>query len=384
MKRREVQERDNDGVADRRLELGGEVWVALDRLVRELLAQRDGDATRGPDSLELALRLERRGSQAGPGPFARQLVRQIDGLLDEAVLSSAHFKPGHAYCHRCDRADCEHSLPPSCRHVFVGYGPTGTPRWEDFAQDCLDLRHPQVDQLYDEPPALLTCIRRREELHVEMLGAFRNDRHELLAQLTAGFFPVRARLEEGRGVLALTAQVVAAKGARSRAQLALNLLGLTPAGEPLSLLWERQPELPWRRGTRWARAALQQVRGRRELERRALGILQGLARRLEREQRARARRTGHAELRHGSGARPTRNAVEDARVASPEELLVDERTGARIVLGDRGRTHFFTAEGQLVSSVRYSREAITRKLERALWRKASLPESQEFRAKLPG
>lgn len=387
---------DNEDMPDRLQDLGREVWVTLQRLVREVLAHKAGaeQIESTVEALELEFRLDLKGPQAAPEPFARQLIRKIDELLGEAVLHGAHFKPGHAYCHRCASAACEHSLPLSCRHVFVGYTPTGVPRWEDFAQYCLELKHPSVDRLYDQPPALLTCIQQRQGLHEEMLGAFHNAKHELLGQLSAGFFPVKARLEEGRGVLALTAQVVASKTGTGRPQLALNLLGLTPAGEELNLLWERQQELPWRRGTRWARAALQGVRvrppgqGRSEaqvqsdLERRVLGILQGMARRLEHEQRGRARRTVHAELRHASGSRPTRKAVEDARVASQEELLVDERTGARIVLGERGRTHFFTAEGQLVSSVRYSREAISRKLKLALWRKASLLESEAFRAKL--
>ena len=45
--------------------------------------------------------------------------------------------------------------------------------------------------------------------------------------------------------------------------------------------------------------------------------------------------------------------------------------GSRVVLGQRGRTHFFTSEGQHVSSVRYSREAIARKLSLEQWSEAA-------------
>ena len=41
-----------------------------------------------------------------------------------------------------------------------------------------------------------------------------------------------------------------------RRRVGLNLIGLTPAGENLDLLWERQDELPWRRAVRWAQSAL--------------------------------------------------------------------------------------------------------------------------------
>ncbi len=63
-------------------------------------------------------------------------------------------------------------------------------------------------------------------------------------------------------------------------------------------------------------------------------------------------------------------------------LLIDERSGALVILGDRGRTHFFTPEGRLVSSVRYSREAIERKRQAGVWRDASEAEALEFKARL--
>ena len=160
-------------------------------------------------------------------------------------------------------------------------------------------------------------------------------------------------------------------------------------------LWERHEELPWRRSIRWAQAALQTLvprgaqRDRRpieralpDLERRVGGILQGLGRRLEREQRARSRRTRHAERRHASGKRPTPKAIDDARAVNGESLLVDARAGTFVVLGQRGRTHFFTSEGQHVSSVRYSRDAIARKLKCEQWRKASTEQIETFRQRL--
>jgi hypothetical protein len=107
-----------------------------------------------------------------------------------------------------------------------------------------------------------------------------------------------------------------------------------------------------------------------------------MARRLEREHRARSRRTRHAEQRHESGRRPTRNAIDDIRAAGTEGILLDERTGTVVVLGDRGRTHFFTAEGRLVSSVRYSADAIERKRKLGLWRQTSTDQAGAIRERL--
>ena len=171
------------------------------------------------------------------------------------------------------------------------------------------------------------------------------------------------------------------------------MLGRAPSGEALDRVWERQSDLPWRVPARWAQSALESLvpsAGRRgvrrslaELERRVDRILHGLARRLERDGRSRKRRTRHAEVRHASGGRPTRKALDDACAAGPGELLVDERRGTLVVLGARGRTHFFTPEGQLVSSVRYSRDAIERKLKQETWRPATREQREQLRGNLP-
>ena len=138
---------------------------------------------------------------------------------------------------------------------------------------------------------------------------------------------------------------------------------------------------------RWAQSALRRC-SRRKLspEERQLGvdrIMHGLARRLAREHRSRSRRTRHAEVRHLSGKRPTRKALEDCWSAGRDSFMVDETSGAIVVLGERGRTHFFTAEGRLVSSVRYSRDEIGRKIKLGKWRVATLEEREGLRTLLP-
>jgi hypothetical protein len=104
--------------------------------------------------------------------------------------------------------------------------------------------------------------------------------------------------------------------------------------------------------------------------------MRGLARRLLHERRARAGRTGHADLRHRAGARPTRAALADLSRVRPEDVLVDERNGTLVVPGERGRMHFYTGDGKLVTSVRYSPDAVAKKRQLGLWR-PSRPEESE-------
>jgi len=386
---------------DRVEDLGRQAGAALQRLARELLARKPGGHLVEPELrellLELSLPLGR--SDSDLRELGGSLVARIDRLLDDAVEQAAVFRPGRAYCHRCRSAVCEHGVPPSCRHVFTGYTATGLPRWEDFAQHCLARKHPEVDRLYDDPPAFVTLVEPGAELHDTMLDAFRNGAYELLGQVVAGYFPLRVRAEEGRGVLALTVQAAMSRPERGPARVGLNLLGRAPGGAELDRLWDRLDELPWRKALRWAQGATRTLRpprpdgrdaprgaegSRSGFEQRIEGILAGLARRLERDQRARGRRTRHAERRHASGERPTPMAIADARAVTAETLKVDERSGTLVVLGDRGRTHFFAPEGRLVSSVRYSKDAVLRKLESGAWRQADAEELAGFVRRVAG
>lgn len=375
---------------DRSLALGEIAWDVIQRLVRERLSRKAGaHLVEGAlDRIDLELSVGLRESAQGGDAFARGLVDEVDRILDEAIQHAASFRPGHAFCHRCGTTPCEHSAAPSHRHVFTGYSPTGVPRWEDFAQLCLDNRHPEVDRLYADPPAFVSFVRSGDELNGALLDAFRTGSgYALRGQVAAGFFPVRTREGEGRGIVAVTFQVGLSRGKSGAARWGLNVLGRTPQGEPLDLLWERHDLIPWQSAVRWAQAALGTLDRKRrapqeEVERRLSGILRGLARRLEHERRATGRRTRHAEERHARGDRPTRKAVEDARAAKLYEIMVDDRHGTLVVAGDRGRMHFYTAEGRLVSSVRYSREAIERKRKLGLWRPSTPEEAAPLLTKL--
>jgi hypothetical protein len=271
----------------------------------------------------------------------------------------------------------------------------------EFAQYAMEARLPGFERLYAEPPAFLTVRMDRSDLYGPLLPAFRSAGRDLLGQVVAGFFPVPSRRGEGRGVVALTFQAAARITPEGRRRIGLNILGTAPAGGDLSLLWERQDDLPWRRAVRWAQAALvtaardarapRREGGRAEaaslphdaaLEQRVLGILQGLARRLEQDRRGTGRRTAHAGERHAEGDRPTRKALDDIRDARSDAFLRDERSGAVVVLGDRGRTHFLTPEGRLMSSVRYSREAIDRKRRAGIWRSIAEAEAGAAREAL--
>ncbi len=363
-----------------------EIHRLLRRMVRDLLARKPGGHLVSGSVDEIVVHLPASGGD--DQGFAEDRAARLEEEVDEAIRRASAFRPGHVYCHRCRAAACQHSSPPTGQHVFTGYNPTGTPLWEPMAQALLALRHPEVNALYDNPRALVTLVQDSATLRGTMLEAWQNPGCEVVGQLVAGFFrPPGASTSNGER-LALTLQVTAARTPKHGLRLGLNLLGAPDEAWPVDL------ERPWRRPLRWAQDALASVavprgRGRRrrlpsqgEVEERVLGILTGLSRRLRQERSGRTRRTGHAQERHQSGERPTRKALDDVRVAPAGAFLLDERNDTLVVLGERGRTHFFTPAGRLASSVRYSRDAIAGKQRRGQWRPAPAARVAGLRAML--
>ncbi|HEX5759662.1 MAG TPA: hypothetical protein VF121_10740, partial [Thermoanaerobaculia bacterium] len=229
-----------------------------------------------------------------------------------------------------------------------------------------------------------------EELTAGLLPPFRpGDAFRLHGQVAAGWYsgPGAGGAPEA---LAVTLQVVSSKPARGRRRYGVNVLGVGPQGEPLEHLWDRLGEIPWGDAVRWAQAALDGLGRSRaaqggdgaEVAARLDGILHGLARRLEKGRRARERKTHHARERHAGGDRPTRMALADLARATPEEVLVDTRSAALVVLGERGRAHLFNPEGRLVTSIRYAAPAIERRRKSGLWRPAERREIELLRARV--
>lgn len=341
------------------------------------------------EAVELRLSLPLTPDEGALDALAGQLGEALDGGIDELLAHAAVFRPGHVLCLRCGQAECEHSAPPEPRQVFAGYGPTGTPRWVDFGQWLLDRHDPRVEQLYAEDGALVTGINVEEDLTRDLLPAFRDRRDvRIHGQAVAGWY----RVPDGTGrrqALAVTVQVISSRPRGARRRFAINVLGRGPDGESLERLHDRIGAIPWTAAVRWAQGVLNSIalegNGRLPepaLARRVEGLLGGLARRLARVQRARERRTHHAEERHESGARPTRMAVLDLSRAEDASILVDERRRTVVVLGDRGRAHVFNAEGKLVTSVRYPLHTIEHRRETGIWRPATPEEAAALRARI--
>lgn len=321
----------------------------------------------------------------------KALERELGALLDHHLA----FQPGRVFCLRCGDAECEHSKSEDSRRVFAGYGPSGLPRFEDFGQWLLERHSPHIDRLYQRPPRLATDIVSEEDLHGQLLPAFKDRKtdYRIHGQVVAGWFQV-PRKDGLLAMLALTFQVLSSAGRSSgrrkgRRLLGLNVLGCGPEGESLGSLYDRLDALPWKPAVLWAQEALESLersQGRRMgaqvFTERIEGILSGISRRLHQGRRARDRRTEHAQKRHTSGERPTHMALGDLSRAKDENWLFDARKKTLVVLGSRGRAHVWSLEGKLVTSIRYTSDSIERKKKQEIWRQANGDEIMQLRKKL--
>jgi hypothetical protein len=343
----------------------------------------------GNETLKLDLRLP----TAARGKWLEQTAGEASAALDEALrellIHRTVFQPGSVYCLRCRNARCEHTQPVQSTEVFAGYGPSGVPLFLELGQWLLEHKDPRVDLLYRKPPRLLARVTLGNDLTGQLLPAFRDldSGYYIHGQVAAGWFryPDANRINQP---LALTFQVVSSQPAKGPKRFGLNLIGRVPGDEPLETLFDRAGELPWADAAQWAQGVLRQVErsltrkqppSDESIDKRLEGLLNGLARRLERERRARERRTTHGHQRHRENDRPTWKAQADLASAREEELLFDTRRETLVVLGDRGRAHVFNQAGKLVTSIRCSPFSIERRRKNGIWRQATSAEIEAFK-----
>lgn len=329
------------------------------------------------------------------GKAGHDAAEAIQAAVQDLLHHSALFQPGRVLCLRCQNATCEHAGPTSGRQIFAGWGPAGLPRFVDFGQWLLQRRDPRVDLLYRDPPQLVTVVLTERELAGDLIPAFRQreDSYRIHAQVTAGWYqaPDPAGPSGARKPFAVSLQLISSRGRGRRRRFGINVVGIGPGGEPLENLYDRIGQIPWGDAVRWAQGVLLGMEGQLErsprtpkeaVEKRIEGLANAVARRLEKDQRGKERRTRHGQQRHAEGDRPTRMALADLARASPENLLYDTRKETLVVVGDRGRAHVFNLAGKLVTSVRYNPASIEKRRQSGAWRPAAAEEIRKVREQI--
>lgn len=370
---------------------------ALRTLFRDLYSDRFGAVPTGLDELSLSLRL-----RAGPAAnwaleFDPPVADQLQPQFEDAQAGLDVFRRGRMYCFRCETSQCPHAAPETPLSIFAGYDAAGRPGWCELAQSLIVHRDPRVDQLYAERPHVVAAVQLGSELRGDQLAVFgrSSKTYAVLAQAVAGHFPAPPAPDADQSQparLAVTAQIVEARGAGGRIRLHLNLLARLPDGGGLEELLATGWEPGLARAAGVARRAVETLEGeadalraagRREEARAALGRVPQVLRRfcesVERGGRQGLRRTRHADERRRE-QRPVHKALDDARAVAADRLFVDERARTVMVCGARHRTHAFSLEGRHVTSFVLPPAGLEQRVRSRRWRPATADEQSAFRA----
>ncbi len=345
------------------------------------------------DAVSLSVLLMLRGGGRSRPTRARQLVEALEKEVKESLLASAAFERGRVFCLRCENSICEHSLPPSPRDVFTGYGQTGRPEWKPFDTLLSERKDPRAGLLYEAKRPLLSLAQSGTEVYQRLLPGFEEPqrRYRVLAQLSTGFFlPVGV---EPADPMALTAQIVLTAEGGAREVIGVNVVGYSATrgkvaeetvcpGLPEALVPLRREIESMGRKSRKTVVVRTGIALER-LEQRCLRLIRVACRDLEHRQRSDGRRTQHAKKRARQGDRPTSKALDDARQADDDQILEDKKQNTIVVLGQRGRAHFFSKAGKHVTSVVFEGRVIRQRMQQKRWVPFSKEEVAHFRKMLP-
>ena len=314
---------------------------------------------------------------------AKQLVREVDRQIGEALRGLRDYRLGHVYCFHCEQPDCSHSAPEDTTHVFAGYTANGKPLWIDFVNFCMESAHPKTDMLYADPPEVIAIIQGAQELKGELLPSFGQGsvRYNLLGQVVAGLIPFNLRSSWDLSQrFALTLQVVETQRDHSPSLLRLNMVGISVLrlSELASDGGKRGPAERLRQTFEGTKKKIDSLSRKCHLERKKgyfvnleenlEPILLKLKNDLEQIFNPSMHRTKHAQKRHLKLNRPTGSAIGDARKVTKEKLMYDVRNDTIVVLGPKGRAHIFSMKGRHVTSIQLEEGELKRKSEKSFWR----------------
>ncbi len=375
------------------------------RLASHLISEVEARVNRHPsgalvrarrETVPITLEVPIRRGKDRLAAFTTELGSAMDAAVLSLVSEREVAESGRAFCLRCSSASCEHGAPAP-KQVFTGYGPSGLPQFEDYSQAMLDLGDDGMPELFGASGRVVSRLWTELELSQHLLPAFQESEngYRVLGQVTAGWYWLpsswedEARAKGHSRKFALSFQIALIDVPGQPRRLALNTIGTSPTEEPLESLHDAFGEVPWEEARRWCRLALGDVeRSLRRLppskakavvipkgevadaeqvwHQRTLKILAGFERRLMRRERAKGRKTQHAESRRKE-KRPTGHALADLAAAPDSAVMKDTRKGTFVVLGDRGRTHIFNGTGRLVTSIVYGTDAIEKRMTKGFW-----------------
>ena len=325
--------------------------------------------------IEVRIPLDRRDASKSASQVLERILQRVKEVRD----NDRALVPGSVYSYFSESAQGEECRPKELREVFDGYTSTGRPNFTDFVTMAIERKQDGIDELLGGEDHVLTHVTMGRVLRTAQLAEFGKSSpvFQILGQVDAGLYSVMNsstkaafsfQLLRGATLEGLPRLRVHAVGAADLMDLADPSIANT-----LSRFQRRLDQEALRLAGKLAQT--EEV----DEEEFVLPMLQDLAKQLAGQARRKSRRTKHAEERSEDRERPTDKAFGDARSASDDHLLWDDRENTAVVLGPRGRVHVFTPEAKHVTSLVMQGSAINKRRQQRQWRDAEPEERGEFR-----
>lgn len=354
-------------------------FAALGSAYVDLKRRAGGSRLDGKDSgdaVEMTIQLPLR--RGGIKAAAESLVTKLRADLEKRVMDAGLVVPGRIWNFASESFDSPWSRPEDPRHVLVGYGLEGRPRWADLVTLAIERKHEAVEQLLSGREGAVAFAERGDAITEGVKPAFEPESipFRLVGQLVCGLFE---STEAGRRV-ALTVQVLAAPSENNGERLlchpvsAVDLADL-PDPNIRKILSNFETQLI---------ECAKKLEGKRasgetpDVQEEVLPLLRELARRLSQDAKNRTRKTEHARDR-GDEGRPTTMAFPEARSARDHHIYMDNEESTIVVVGKKGRIHVFSPDGRHVTSVVMPPPNVRQRVKSGRWRLASGDERNAFR-----
>ncbi len=335
--------------------------------------------------LFLTLNIALSGSREHLHNEAINLTKIIDAEINDLIAHMEMLPVGRIHCLKCNTATCEHSAPTKRREVFVGYKPNGTPEFRDLTQALLDKGHPQTHRLFEKKPPILALAIKPQNLFSNLLPGFKPwESMRIHGAVICGWFIDKEGEKNG-----ITFLLVSSGTKRSRRKFYLHTINLLAAKAELDKLLLTNGTFRWDQPLQWSKKMLKIIEADlrsntltkafiKKIEARLNGVLDNLALRLEKITEKETHYTKHA-VERKSANRPVSQAFLDLKSATVDWSFYDDTEKSIVIVGPKSRVHIFSPNGKLITSIRYSSEAIQRKIRSGKWQRISLQQLNELK-----
>jgi len=372
----------------------------LRTIVRDAYLERfQGDPESLPE-IDLNIHFKVGGRENWDVNFNPDLKEQLVVQLEDAEAGKGVYEAGRVFCFYCNNSLCDCAKPPDLRSVFHSYDSMGKPVWCDFPQLLVEVKHPEVDKIYEKGSQAISHILYGKQLKQDQLSSYgkSSKTYSLLGQIVFGYIglkiPNPAGGKPSLEKAACTVQVAETRESSGGFSLKLNVIMGGLSGQEIKEHLSNR-SLEWlKRAVGIAERDLKEIAIEAGIARKAQDsaqfneqmkqvpmVLKSLAASINRGERQQKRRTQHVEQRRGNKNRPIHKAVEDVSKAAASDFYYDSEKKSMVCISQE-RAHIFNKDGQHITTFKLSGGELDKRKKAGRWGSVPAADAEALKHKI--